>query len=235
MFALKLARALFVLNFSVSLFATTIFNLGSDWSNINNPNGPWMLREGNNALPFISSWRPGFFEGSQPVWALVPDGPTHVPAWFKSSANPLFPGVDFQQGDVVVHSASPNTGSTNLIWTSPITGMADISLSLWLARNIGRSNHFVLLLNNEPLKQGDLFDGDSYDRLHPLSYSGSLPVHVGDILRLDVTKTSAFAEFTGVNLSIGFQEVPEPSSWLIAGSGVFAFLGLALYRRTRLS
>jgi hypothetical protein len=238
MFPLKLAGSLLVLNFSIPLFATTMYDLGADWSNTNNPNGPWILREGNTPLPFVNSWLPGFFVGDQPVWSLAATGPDHVPAWLKNSVQSQFPNPldDSQVGDVLVHSTTNGTGVVNVVWTSPLAGIANLNVGLWLARNIGRSNHFALYLNDTPLATGDLSTGDEFNRLHPWTYSGTMPISVGDILRLDVIRTSSLGEFTGVNLNITFPSdetgVPEPASWVAAGSGIIVF-AFCNYRRRR--
>lgn len=229
----SLSRWLFLLSCTLCvLSATTIFDLKDDWINSSNPHGPWSFREGNDVLPFATSWIPGSFAGAQPAFVLAASGVGHVPTWLKSSVIPNFANTDFQIGDVLVHSAAPGLGTANVTWTSPVAGFADVSGALWMARNIGRSNHFNLFLNSTLLTQGDLFDGDVFDRVHPLAFSlNDLAVRVGDVLRLEVARTSAAGDFTGVNLTVDVSAVPEPSLGVMAVSGLVAFLGLARYRK----
>ena len=130
---------------AISGYASTVYDLNTDWSDAANPNGPWTYRQGTTALPSQANWLPGQFSGVQPAWAVAASGLNHVSAWLKSSATPLFnvADLDFQIGDVLVHTqdgSGPGLGPANVIWTSPITGVADITGSVWLARNIGRGS-----------------------------------------------------------------------------------------------
>jgi hypothetical protein len=156
-----------------------------------------------------------------------------LPVWFKAVATPVFPPdfYDWQRGDVIVHTTDPNNGvgggTANVAWTSPIEGVIDIDGGIWQARDIGRSNHWTLLSNSTILAEGDLFDGDAYDRNTPFAFSVSdLAVVAGDVLALYIERTgSAPGEFVGVTLDIAAEAVPEPRSliaWIPIGFALMA-------------
>jgi hypothetical protein len=211
--------------------ANTIFDINTAF-NGSNPNGSWTFREGNNVLPFVSSWIPGAFSGPQAAFAMAVSGTGHVPSWFISAATPVFANTDFQAGDVIVHSASPGVGAANVMWTSTVSGSADISGGLWMARNIGRANSFNLFLNNTLLAQGNVSDGDAFSRANQNSFTfNDMAINVGDVVRLEILRTSNAGDFVGVDLAIGVTEAPEPSIGILAVSGLLAFAGFARYRR----
>jgi PEP-CTERM motif-containing protein len=226
-----LSRWLFLLSCTILVLpATTIYDLKTDF----NASGVWTFREGDNVLPLVGSWIPGNFSAAQSAYAMANAGTGHVPSWFQASANPLFANTDFQIGDVIVHSASPGVGAANVIWTSQANGSVDLSGGLWMARNIGRANHFDLFLNNTLLTQGNVSDGDAFSRSSPLTFAlNDIAVHVGDVIRLQVARTSTFGDFTGVNLTIGVSAVPEPSLAVLALSGLASLAALARFRRRR--
>lgn len=229
MFTQVLSRWLLLLSCAVLVLpATTIYNL-NDAFGASNPSGAWTFREGSNVLPVVSSWIPGNFAAAQSAYAK---GTVQVPSWLEVSANPLFASTDFQLGDVLVHSSA--TGVANVMWTSPLNGVADVTGGLWMARNIGRGNHFELFLNSTLLAQGNVSDGDIFSRSNPLGFSlGNLALRVGDVVRLEVTKTSTFGDFSGVNLSIGVNEIPEPSLSILVFSGLATFSAILRFRRRR--
>jgi len=75
------------------------YDLVSDWSNSENPNGPWSYREGTTILPFDPSWTAGVsFPVVQPAYQPSNVAGNFLPAWFKATSS----GADWQTGDVVV-------------------------------------------------------------------------------------------------------------------------------------
>jgi hypothetical protein len=228
---MKISRTAILFLFSLSILlpatvqASVIYDLGADWSDVNNPNGPWTYREGLNALPHQDDWGGGL--GGQPGWA----DPGLLPPWFKAVS--VVGGLDWQIGDIVVHTTDPNGGNpnglANVIWTSPIDGTIDITGSLWNPRNIGRSNHWSLLLNGTELTGGDLFSGDGHDRANPYNFVNgtdmpaslsNLSVHAGDVVMLQFQRTSVDGDFVGANLAIQATAVPEPSAMLLTAIGL---------------
>ena len=200
------------------------WDLAADWSDATNPNGGWTYREGANALPSVPDWTPLLSPVVQPAWAPSVTSGNFLPAWFKSttSATSNNPELDFVAGDVVVVSTDLSNGSANgpanVIWTSPINGAIDVSGSVWMLRDIGRSNRWELLHNGVPLSSGDIFSGDPFDRSSPFNFADgsggpgvlkAIPVSVGDVIQLDIVRTSGFGDFVGVNLTIQVGDIDD--------------------------
>lgn len=202
--------------------ATFNYDLAADFSNAANPNGPWAYREGENTLPLTPNWSQ--IVGVQPAYSREVIGQNFLPVWMQSAFdNPLGADgtvLDALTGDVIVHSTDNFRGPggiANVIWTSPVDGILEISGSVWMARDIGRSNTWELLLNGNLLSAGSLSSGDPFDRDNPFEFEdgaglgalSGVPVHIGDVLRLNVTRTSSAGDFVGVNLAISADDVTE--------------------------
>lgn len=186
--------------------AATIWDLSADWSNAANPNGPWAYRQGSNPLPALTGggWAPGTQTGN------------FLPFWARATASNV---AGFQAGDIVVHSVDPQNGNpslgeANVTWTSPVSGVVDVSGLLFYAQfPLSRSNDFVLTLNSVVLATGTVSEANGYDRSNPLQFAASgLAVQPGDVLQLTVSRTAGQSDgsIAGVGLTIT-QVVPEPA------------------------
>jgi hypothetical protein len=100
-----------------------------------------------------------------------------------------------------------------------------------MGRDIGRGNHWDISLNGISLTGGDIFSGDSFDRSNPFAFAAGsggpavlsqIPVVVGDVLRLQFTKTSGPGDYAGVNLTI--TAIPEPAGIIVGLIGCFSLL-----------
>ncbi|MFN0204920.1 MAG: LamG domain-containing protein [Planctomycetota bacterium] len=226
--ALSDAQIQYLYNHPGRVAPSVMFDLGSDWSDTENPNGTWQYREGTNALPHVNAWGDVFgdeFVGDQPAWARTGGGNTFLPGWFKSSVPLVDPmQYDFKSGDIVTHSTDDGngagSGAANVLWTSPFTGVVDVSGSVWMTRNIGRSNDWFLYHNSTLLTQGNIASGDPFDRATPMSFSAGgggasvlrdITIAAGDTIRLEFVKTSQFGDAIGVNLSMSVA-VPEQAT-----------------------
>ena len=120
--------------------ADLIADLNADWSDANNPNtatfGTWSYRQGSSLLPEVPNWNGNGtvgFTATQPAWAPSNNAGDFLPAEFKARSVPA--GVDWQVGDVVVHTTDlfngPSSGVANFLWTSPNAGTVTISGSVW--------------------------------------------------------------------------------------------------------
>jgi hypothetical protein len=209
-----LGQTVRLLPLGVSIASAATFDLATDWSDDANPNGVWTYREGTNALPFVPYWPYLASPDEQSAWAPSAEPEKNLPAWFQSNSNNP-EGLDFLLGDVVVHSTDESNGAlsgvANVIWTSPINGVIDISGAVWMARDINRSNRWTLLLNEVILTSGDIFSGDRFNRSKPFPFAkGSggpkalkrIAVSIGDVIELRIEKTSDWGDYVGVNLTI---------------------------------
>ena len=247
MVVVALAMTVALLPAEPSFASAATYDLEADWSDASNPNGVWTYREGTDTLPFVPDWTPLSASSVQPAWAPSAATFNFLPAWFKSTNNNPG-GMDFLVGDVVVHSTDeingPFSGVSNVIWTSPINGVIDISGAVWMARDINRSNTWELLLDGVSLTSGAISSGDPFDRDNPFAFAvGSggpsvlddIAVSVGDEIELRIVKTSAAGDVVGVKLAITpFVDVPIPglTQWgLILMAGVLATVVLWQRRR----
>ncbi|MDA1276791.1 MAG: immunoglobulin domain-containing protein [Verrucomicrobia bacterium] len=198
-----------------------IYDLGSNWSDTANPNGVWSYNEGINPLPFAASWLGGTrtFAAPQPAWARSANGTGHIPAWFKSAASVSI-AADWQAGDVVVHSTDvtngPGQGIANVTWTSPLDGTVEISGAAWLGRDVGRGNTWELYVRDNRITGGILSSTDLFTRDRPYDFAAgdagpdslrSIPVSMGDVIKLEVARTATAGEFSvlrfRINLTTG--------------------------------
>jgi hypothetical protein len=243
-----LARPAFALPVSPSVGAPT-YDLAADWSNVNNPIGPWALYKSPGALFTIV--QPDWYgNGSnQPAWADAsgpnpfPPNPL-APMWAQAvgdigalAGEPLYNGfVDV--GTVFMHAAEEfRTGSdySSVVWTSPFTGPVEIEGGVWLSQAFqDRPHAWELRKNGVALTGGPLTFGDGYDKTLPFPFAAgsggaaatSLTVAANDQLELLIYKTGGYftpATFVGLNFRI--RAVPEPGMSLAAAAvGVFVFL-----------
>lgn len=231
--------------FDDSFAATLVFDLGQDWSDTNNPNGPWSYNDGDGPITsHVSSWiPPEVGQNPQPAWAQTADQvPGHIVSWFKST-NDVF---DWAVGDVITHTWDSSNGAraplSNVIFTSPVTGTLGITGSVWLARNIGRAVNWSISANSVVLTGGSLFDGDPFDRTNPFNLAAGsggvgvlsqIPVSIGDKIMLSFDTASTLGEFTGVNLRIELTPVPIPGGLWLFGSGLAALVTWARPRHRK--
>jgi hypothetical protein len=194
----------------------TVWDLQTDWSDATNPNGVWSYNEGTNALPHLSWWQRnlGGWTNAQPGWARSEDSNNRLPFWFQSTGSEDFVH-DWQARDVVVHTTDDangvGNGPANLTWTSPMSGIVDISGGVWMGRDIGRAIAWTLYKNDTPLTSGAISSSDPYSRTNPFTYAlGSggagpitgLAVVPGDVIKLELVRTGPYGDFAGVNLSL---------------------------------
>jgi hypothetical protein len=217
--------------------ALPVWDIGADWSTVANPNGAWSLRQGTTALPGAT-----FSSPFADVWAPGTQGGTFLPFWAKAVADDPTSGAinTFLAGDVVVHSVDANNGNlslgeANVAWTSPISGVVDISGALWFAQSpTQRSNDFVLLLNGVSLTSGTVSAANGHDRSDPLAFGvAGLSVQQGDVVMLVIQRSGGMSNgaISGVRLSL--TQVPEPACIALIALGSGAALSRRGARRAR--
>lgn len=186
-----------------------VYDLSTDWSDAANPNGPWVYREGANALPSVPNWTPLGSPTPQPAWAPSVAIGNFLPAWMRFVSDMM----DARAGDVVVHTRDPqngvSTGTANVVWVSPASSLIRITGAVWCVRT-GRSNQWKLYVDDLLLAQGEL-SATCYSRASPFPLSSGaltpgaldeVPVGPGSNVRLEISCTSRDGDFVGVSLTI---------------------------------
>ncbi len=223
-----IATQICTLSLCAAASQAALSDLTADWSDASNPNVVWSYNEGANPLPQVSNWQSASTSWNQPGWARSENGTNRLPFWFQSNGTEPFTH-DWAAGDIVVHTTDTangvGNGFANVTWTSPLAGTADISGAVWMGREIARSNHWRLLINNITVSEGDIADGDVYSSASPFDLAtgtggagalSNVAVSIGTVIALQLENTSSFGDFVGVQFTVN--AVPEPTSIaIIAG------------------
>ena len=228
-------RQIFLLGFGACVFLASgaanasVSDLKAQWSEAANPNGNWSYRQGTSPLGHVSTWQStnGWSYG-QPAWANGTQSPApYIPAWVRAAGtvDAGAPAIDWQIGDIVVHSQDGDNGNGqgpgNVLWTTPTRQTVQVSGSVWLTRHLGRSVQWQLYKGAAVLTQGNLFDGDGFSRASPMALSSgsggaaalqNIILNAGESLELRFNTTSTFGEIVGVNLTFNATPVPVPAS-----------------------
>jgi hypothetical protein len=229
------------------------FNLADDWSNLNNPNGPWALYKAPGVLFDVvqNDWLSN--GTNQPAWSDAlgnnpfPPNP-HVPMWAKavddlgtSTADSVYAGF-IDVGAVFMHSAEDyrtGTDFSSVVWTSPHAGSIQIDGGVWIAKAFDRPHTWELLKNGAVITSGSLTQSDPYDKTNPFAFAAGsggasaveMSVSAGDEIELLIYRpigTLIPGTFVAVDLQIDL--VPEPSSMLLATT----LLAAVALKRTRM-
>jgi len=202
----KLLLHICVLGISVGFAGTTVYDLKTDWSETQNPNGQWAYNQGSSALP----WSPNIYSlGGQSCWAPSPNHYAFLPMVCKASTDGAAGTSGILKGDIFIHGVDPSNGDAskgegNITWTSPSAGQITVNMTIWYAHNSDiRSDDFVLSLGSTTLQSGTVSYPGS--RTAPVTYSsGILTVNAGDVVRLVVKKNPAsqYPGFAGVDLTV---------------------------------
>ena len=137
---------------------TNTYDLNADWSNTQNPNGVWSYNYNSSPIGNFQT-----FWWGQPGWGdwwigeasiLKGSQPTGTDPW----GSPVGPAHDWQTNDVMLAAMSvPYGGETTFVnakWTSPATGVIDISGRAWDAAIFpDRNVTWQLLVNGKMLAQ----------------------------------------------------------------------------------
>jgi len=218
----KLVAATLLLGVSISWAASPqVFSLSGNWSNENNPNGPWSYNQGSTPLPLVPDWTgngSAFVGCNQPAWAPSNNGGDFLPAFMKANSctakdlgtDPHNGRPNARPGDIVVHTVdsangSPANGVANFLFTLPAgdDGEYEISGFVWDAWiDTGRPQDWELLVNGVEQASGFLSGGVSRSQAQTFKIFATLAA--GDTVDLELFEdsTSPFGFFVGVNLSI---------------------------------
>ncbi len=236
------AFAILATGFAAPASALT-YNVINDWSDSSN-SGTWTYREGNNALPSVPDW---FFAApgvpAQPAWGFGDPNHNFLPAWFKATEAATLATLDYQIGDVVVHTTDstngPASGIANLLFISPVSGVADISGAIWNARDALRAQKWELRVDGNLVDSGVLPGNGTVTRAAPDAINlSNINLDANDLIVLsifmDASNTTGFGDFVGLSLNIDITpgETPLPAALPLFAGGLGA-LGLLGWRRKR--
>lgn len=189
----RVASSVVVRSASVIEGATASWNLSSDWSDANNPNGPWTYSDGLG-MP-IETRQSGWVE-LEDAWAGAVDGGS---GWAVSKERRVEP--DLPAGSVFT------LGDTTLQWTSPVSGEIEIRGALWLAGDRRRKMSWVLSQNGEPFTERAGVSRSLGISSEPFAFANGTAglgvltrtVEVGDVIELGISADQK-PEVTGVHL-----------------------------------
>jgi hypothetical protein len=204
-----------------------VYDLKSDWSDTQNPNGTWSYRWGesvliNNPFPWVGTGYTGCPNGC--AW------PPNIPTIEKVSGTVnayaflnIYPGV-LDDGDILV---VPGNGG-NILWTAPESGTIKISGSVWEADAFYLcydppmpGSSWTLTQNGNPLSAGSVWSSlctSENPKASPDDFSSGsggaaalqgIPVAAGDKVVLT---------FSGMPVSVNFTITLTPET----GNSLFA-------------
>jgi hypothetical protein len=251
-----ISLCLLICVFAVPRAGAQVFDLASDWSDVNNPNGAWALLKAPG-VPFgvvQVDWYNNGSNPKQPAWADAPGPDPYppnplAPMWAKAvgdvgalSGEPAYNGfVDV--GTVFMHAAEAFrtfTDFSSVVWTSPHAGSIQIDGGVWMAQVFqDRPHYWELKKNGAVFTGGPLTYGDGYDKTNPFLFStgsgGASAVDVAvaenDQIELLIYRTGGeFAPGTFVAVDLRISRVPEPAT---IGLIAWGLTGGSMIRRRR--
>ena len=221
----------------------TSFSLSGDWSNSNNPNGPWSYNQGSAPLPPVSVWDGGgsALQGcSQPAWAPSNTPGNFLPAMMQANACSAgafstasgIPG-NVKPGDIVTHTVDgfngkPAAGVAKFLFTLPKgdDGTYEISGFVWDANTFfgtTRPQDWKLLVNGVSEASGVL--SGTISRSQAATFDIVNALNAGETVELELYQdpNAAAGFFVGANMSIlstSGPTTPEPSTFGVLALGL---------------
>jgi hypothetical protein len=216
------------------------YSLKDDWSNTQNPTGPWSYNYNDSPITVFQT-----FWWGDAGWGNISIGdgailkannyPTGVTdPW----GNVIAPPHDWQSGDVMMHALSEPYGGLstflNVRWTSPADGMIDISGRAWEGEIFAdRDVAWSLIVDGQTIAARNSMQGlyrtdtgaqFSANVLGGNSLTG-IPVLEGDVVEFRVSALTYYGHFVGVEANIDLTVVPEPGPMGLLAAGLVGLLG----------
>ncbi|WP_408998115.1 hypothetical protein ACJ77P_09750 [Syntrophus buswellii] len=218
---------------SIALCATT-YDLATDWSKIDNPNGTWAVWKGSELLQHqVGTGSP--MTAGMDFFAMGNSWGNFLPAWWQGTDNNIY-----------THSWDSSNGGTYgesiLTWTAPEAGTISLSGCIWYDHaGVSRSNDFSLYLGSTLLATGTISHASHNGEANALTFLDALvagqalndlAVDKDDVVSLYVVESRGqnWGSVAGVELTITetAAPVPLPGALLLFGHGL---AGLAILKR----
>jgi len=167
-----------------------VYDLKSDWSDTQNPNGAWAIMIGTTLAKNLPSW---IGETGQNSYVTAANGIGHIPVLLKVSAS-NFEGKLAQKGDLVVHAqdegGGPGLGQARIVWTAPSAGTVDVDAAFWLARtSLKRKDIYAVTVAGAMKGMGDVPSNMGVTRDSPAKFSQKgLPIAQGQTVELQISR-----------------------------------------------
>ncbi|MEO8215291.1 MAG: hypothetical protein ABI560_18975 [Myxococcales bacterium] len=168
----------------------TVYDLKSDWSDTQNPVGPWTVLIGTTVATNMPSW---VGEKGQNSYVTKSNGIGHIPVLLKVSVS-SFEGKLAKVGDLVVHAqdegGGPGLGQARIVWTAPSSGSIDVDASFWLARtSLKRKDVYTMTIAGAMKGMADIPSNMGVTRDNPVKFSQKgLPIMKGETVELQVSR-----------------------------------------------
>lgn len=168
----------------------TVYDLKSDWSDTQNPVGPWTVMIGTTVATNMPSW---VGEKGQNSYVTKSNGIGHIPVLLKVSVS-NFEGKLAKTGDLVIHAqdegGGPGLGQARIVWTAPSSGSIDVDASFWLARtSLKRKDVYTMTIAGAMKGMADIPSNMGVTRDNPVKFSQKgLPIMKGETVELQVSR-----------------------------------------------
>jgi hypothetical protein len=225
--------------------AIIVYDNDLDFSDTNNPSGPWSYQQGNalvahhtpvplpQLVPAAANGYWGASSSSLSTSILVTTANGNATGFFSNS--------DFLAGDMLLRTTDPNSGGPVVLgWTAPTAGTFTYNGFVWFAGTpTGPAfTDFTLALTAGPtLESGTILP--SNNRTNFVGFvngATAVSVNAGDLLALTMAPSigQPSGTLTGVLLTIDFTPVPEPGSMVLVAPGVAVLAAYVLRRRRKI-
>jgi hypothetical protein len=219
---------------TVCAVCAATYDLKTDFSTSNNPNGTWSYKLDDAVASLgVRGADPFFPPGPPAIWGI--DGT--YPGWSQSigTDNSQLGPLDLQTGDIYAHSWMGGH-KVQIDWTSPAPGVINVSAAAWALRDVGRANEFHLLLNGVAQISATTYSGDPYDRANPNAFGFSAAVSAGDVVQFLAVPTTVNGngtdDYFGLNLRVDLEpRTGVPDSGNTSVLLCFGVSALALARK----
>jgi len=206
------------------------YSLVNDWSDTQNPNGPWSYNM--NSAP-ITTHQTFWFGQAGWGYSYIADGSIMKGSYYTDMIDPWGESSgtahDWLPGDVMMHALSLAYGGDstflNVAWTSPADGTINIDGRAWDGQLFaGRDVGWQLTVGGHAIAQlgsvYGLFRNDAAAQFGNNLVNGNqlnnIAVTKGEVVDFLVATDTYYGQFVGIQENIDLTVVPEPTTISLA-------------------